>query len=326
MQFLAKTIISIMNEESPLVSVSVVSYNISSYIIECLESIYNQTYSNIELVISDDCSTDNTIENIEKWISEKKPRFTSVKFLKANKNQGIVQNKLKAENECTGDYIKCLDGDDYLLPHFIEKCVFAFLSNPEYKFLYTNNYRLLEDDGNKLVNCDISLYKSGNLFKELFMLDIWIGTCSWMFTKSLAQEIKYDPSLFVDDYIRILRIASKYPLFWINEFLSVYRIRSNSCGKGSIRNFKSHLDTINHFKNYYLYNKRKESVLKYLSDAAEVERPSYLIIMAYKFHRLKYLKRYYSIIRRNTRAAIKKTKIFKVLRKTWLWKKFKREV
>ncbi len=57
--------------ENPLVSIIVCTYNSSKYVLETLESAKEQTYQNVELIVSDDCSTDNTVELCRKWIAEK---------------------------------------------------------------------------------------------------------------------------------------------------------------------------------------------------------------------------------------------------------------
>ena len=68
-----------MNESQPVVTVSVSTYNSSKYVVETLESIKAQTWKNIILQISDDCSTDNTIELCRNWIEQNKERFVETK-------------------------------------------------------------------------------------------------------------------------------------------------------------------------------------------------------------------------------------------------------
>ena len=73
----------------PIVTVIVYSYNSSQYIFETLESIRNQTYPSLMLIISDDCSTDNTVEICKKWIDKNESRFIKTKLLTYEKNTGI---------------------------------------------------------------------------------------------------------------------------------------------------------------------------------------------------------------------------------------------
>lgn len=103
-----------------LVSISVITYNSSKYILDTLESIKAQTYSPLELVISDDCSTDNTVEVCREWIDRNKERFFNTKIVVAQKNQGISANYNQGMDNCSGEYIKEIAGDDMLLPNCIE--------------------------------------------------------------------------------------------------------------------------------------------------------------------------------------------------------------
>lgn len=309
----------------PLVSVPIVTYNSSMYIIECLDSIFNQTYQNVELIISDDCSTDNTVEICRNWLKKHGERFVRFELMTAKINTGIVTNKARAEKLCLGDYIKPIDGDDFIDSCFLTKCMQVFFDNPECVFVFTNSYSLFEKD-KRLVKNDSSLYRTGHLFKELFMMDCVILTSSWIFKKRIAEEFEYDKTIWLDDYLRILKMSNKYEFYWIDEYLAYYRNHNKNSSEGSIRLFLAFIDSISQFKNYFLFEKRKNLFLNLLSDAAEVEKPSYLIRMAFVYHRFSYFKRYYSILRRNFRVSIKKTKVFKSLRYTWLWKKLKGEI
>lgn len=110
-------------KNQPLVSVPVIVYNSSKTVIETLDSIYNQTYPNIELIISDDCSTDNTVELCQKWINNRKDRFVRTEILKTEKNTGTSGNCNRARSACQGEWVKEIAGDDLFLPDCIENCV-----------------------------------------------------------------------------------------------------------------------------------------------------------------------------------------------------------
>ncbi len=110
-------------DNTSLVSVRILTYNSSKYIIETLDSIYRQTYHNIELVISDDCSTDDTLSLCEKWIEEKGKRFTKVLLLTTPINTGVCANSKRSLEATTGEWIKGVGGDDCLYPNAIEEYV-----------------------------------------------------------------------------------------------------------------------------------------------------------------------------------------------------------
>ncbi len=112
-----------MNERQPLVSVAIVAYNASSTIIEALDSVFAQTYPNIELVIADDCSTDNTAILCNKWIETHKGRFSDCRVISNSKNMGLSYNYNIAYDNCKAKWIKELDADDALLPNCISDCI-----------------------------------------------------------------------------------------------------------------------------------------------------------------------------------------------------------
>lgn len=97
-----------------LVSVIVVSYNSEHFIIDCLNSIYEQDYDQIELIISDDCSTDNTIPVVKNWISLNYSRFIKCVLLESDTNNGVSANCNKGVKVSNGQWIKLIAADDYL--------------------------------------------------------------------------------------------------------------------------------------------------------------------------------------------------------------------
>ena len=103
-----------------LVSVIVISYNSQNYIIETLESIKNQRYENIELIVSDDGSTDNTICNTKRWISENKDRFQNYRIIESEINTGITENCNRGIYASNGEYLKLIAADDLLMPECID--------------------------------------------------------------------------------------------------------------------------------------------------------------------------------------------------------------
>ena len=116
---------------NPLVSVVVATYNSSETVIETLESIKAQTYNNIELIVSDDCSCDNTIEIVSQWIDENKSRFINAELVTAVRNTGISGNFHRGIINSKGEWIKSIAGDDFLIPTAIEEYVGFVSNNPE---------------------------------------------------------------------------------------------------------------------------------------------------------------------------------------------------
>ena len=127
-----------------LVSIPVITYNSSNTVLETLESVKAQTYPNIELVVSDDCSTDNTIEICQNWIEQNKARFTRAEILIVDKNTGPTANSDRSIRACHGEWIKCIAGDDLLT----EDCVAEFM-----------NYVQSHSDC-QICTCDLDLFST----------------------------------------------------------------------------------------------------------------------------------------------------------------------
>jgi alpha-1,3-rhamnosyltransferase len=110
-------------EYQVLVSIVVITYNSSKYIVETLESVKSQKYRDIELIISDDCSTDDTVDICKGWIAEHEKRFVNVKMVTTPKNTGVAPNCNRGINASKGEWIKLLVGDDKLFSYTISEFV-----------------------------------------------------------------------------------------------------------------------------------------------------------------------------------------------------------
>lgn len=125
-------------EHKTLVSVCVICYNSSEYIIDTLESIKSQTYRNIELIVSDDKSPDTTVAVCKEWIEKNKDRFVRTEVIVPEKNTGTSGNYNRALFASMGEWIKFIDGDDVLLENCIEENVNYIISNDNAKVVFSN--------------------------------------------------------------------------------------------------------------------------------------------------------------------------------------------
>lgn len=106
-----------------LVSIIILTYNSADTVIETLESVKSQTYSPLELVISDDCSKDETKAVVETWLKKNETAFYSVKKAYGEVNIGLSGNMNRGLKEAQGQYVKYLAADDLLFPNAIERYV-----------------------------------------------------------------------------------------------------------------------------------------------------------------------------------------------------------
>ncbi len=115
------------------ISVALATYNGAEFIIEQLESLKNQTMPASQVVICDDCSTDDTVALVKKYILENHLQGWSIEANESN--LGFASNFAKALSKCTGDYIFFSDQDDIFMPDKFEKMVGIMEKRPEIKLL-----------------------------------------------------------------------------------------------------------------------------------------------------------------------------------------------
>lgn len=150
------------NLNTPLVSIVVITYNSSKYVLETLESAKAQTYQNIELIVTDDCSSDNTVAVCEKWIKENKERFVRTELITVTKNIGITPNCNRGVKAAAGEWVKVIAGDDILK----SLCLDIFISS-------------IDDNSNIIVSellefiCSKDFYSNeqmeGNMINPIFI-------------------------------------------------------------------------------------------------------------------------------------------------------------
>lgn len=226
-------------KEEPLVSVSIITYNSSKYILEALESVYNQTYQNIELIVSDDGSKDDTIKIVEKWLQNKRGRFVETKVLTVEHNTGTTKNCNRALHASKGEFIKDFAGDDVLFPDAIEKYVSFIKDRSEVKWVFAKAIRYNEKISDEYImhkglNYDNVKSTVKRNQKEQFR-QLVIGNFLWypthFFRKSLLDSIGgYDENFGIyEDYPRNLRLyGNGEQCFFLDEYTVGYRYTSQS--------------------------------------------------------------------------------------------------
>lgn len=218
--------------EQPLVSVIVVSYNHSKYIRENLDSIKAQTYPNIELIIADDASKDNSVEVFEAWLSENN---YSAKKNFHKQNTGLATTLNECLEMVSGKYVKLIAADDYLHPESIKKCVEKLEElGEDYGMVFTDTY--IVNDKSKIIESVVDYSKFSSMSEEelkesLLINNIIAALTTLLSTKALRETGKYDSTFLVEDYYRWLKISEKYLISYIDEKLAYYRFHEYNISK-----------------------------------------------------------------------------------------------
>jgi len=216
-----------MSNNLPLVTIIAACYNHEKYVLECLNAIKNQTYKNIELIITDDYSTDSSVTIINSWIEETGHVCT---FISHDLNLGFPKTLNEALDNANGKYISIISTDDYWYPEFIEKRVRLFEeSDDSVGVIYGKTYTI-DEKGNRLpeVRPITSEPPEGYVLHDL-LLGCFIIAPTAMIRKSCYGKVGlYDETLSIEDYDMWLRIARYYRFKFCPEILTNYRISPSS--------------------------------------------------------------------------------------------------
>ena len=220
-----------------LVSIITPSYNTARFIAETINCVLAQTYTNWEMIIVDDCSTDDT-DAVVGGFSD--PR---IRYLKNEKNSGAAVSRNRALREATGKWIAFLDSDDLWEPDKLEKQI-AFMERNDYHFSYTN-YREIDDDGVSLGSAWTGPKKIGKLMMYSFN---YMGCLTVMYDRDYMGLIQIADLKKRNDYAMWVKAVKKCPAYLLDEVLAIYRVRSS----GSIMNrSKGPLTRMKY--NYYMW-------------------------------------------------------------------------
>lgn len=228
--------------DKPLVSIIALNYNQSDFLIESLEAIALQSYKNIELIITDDCSKDDSIEKIDTWV-EKNPQVQVIKVY--NKiNLGLCKTLNKAIHLSKGYYIKPIACDDILLPEYLEKVTAEF--NNETDLIFTDMILMNEKGETR----HASNYKNNRVNPAIFLNNCellleaqYVAAPTIIYKRSLFDQIEgYDESLAYEDWDFLLKAQKKTNFTFIDQPLVKYRVHEKNMHK-SLRNNAAFVDS-----------------------------------------------------------------------------------
>jgi len=188
------------------------SYNTAQYIRESIDSVRSQTYINWELIIVDDCSTDDT-DQVVRAVNDSR-----IRYFKNEKNSGAAVSRNRALREAKGRWIAFLDSDDLWYPEKLEKQV-RFMEENEYSFSYTN-YEEMDSYGNKT-----GVYVTGprKITKTGMFNYCWPGCLTVMYDASKIGLIQIADIKKNNDYAMWLKVCRKADCFLLNACLAQYR-------------------------------------------------------------------------------------------------------
>ena len=282
------------------VSVIVVTYNSSKTVVETLDSIANQTYPNLELVVSDDCSTDNTVEICREWIEAHKERFVRTELLTVEKNTGVSANMNRAERACKGKWVKPIAGDDMLLPDCIETYLNYVERNSDAVYVFARMAFFGGDEKNRISRSKWYTDHAGSFFgssiEEQYDFLTLVGNCvpaaSAFYNRASVETlgIVNDERIpFLEDAPKWINLLKKGVHFhYIDEETVKYRLSDTSLCRKTPEKFdksKAMLYVYYCFKNDYRKGNKREALLKWLRAQRTIHDNSILWRMMIKLYK-----------------------------------------
>lgn len=217
-------------KKTTVISIIMPAFNCDKYIQHAIESVRLQSYQNWELIVIDDCSSDNTLE-VVRGIAEKDKR---IRFFKNEKNIGVSETRNKAISLAQGEWIAFLDSDDIWEMSKLEKQIeCARLESAEFVF---TGAAYINETGDYYKGI-FEVPKKVNL-KKLKKQNV-ISCSSVLIKKKFFKTIKMENDDMHEDYAVWLRVLKKGVIaYGINEPLLIYRISSQSKSGNKIKTFK----------------------------------------------------------------------------------------
>lgn len=211
----------------PEISIIVPVYNVEKYVKQCLQSILNQTFSDFEVIIIDDGSSDQSGK-----ICDDFARLNSKITVLHTENEGLASARNKGLDRAKGDYICFVDSDDYLQENYLE-FLYRIIQNSEYDFV-SCAANFVDEQGKLIRRNDYLVSEKeivGDEIIDIYMTTNLIEDASWnkLYKKTVWQDLRFLEGYIYEDSEIIVRLLQRCKtIFFTSEFLYYYRIRSDS--------------------------------------------------------------------------------------------------
>lgn len=205
-----------------LVSLLVPIYNVEKHLTKCLDTLFNQTYPNVEYIFLDDHSPDGSMSVLHTYIENHQLTHRQITFLAHTENKGIATTRNDLVKQAKGDYILFVDSDDWMELDMVEQLVLA-TKNGAVDMVgcdYTKNYA----DGRQ--TCHFENYASDSRDNIALLLNYTIGPVLWklLVRKKLFLQIQFQPDIEIgEDYLASVKLYYYADsCSWVHRYLYHY--------------------------------------------------------------------------------------------------------
>jgi glycosyltransferase involved in cell wall biosynthesis len=229
-----------MTNYNPLISVVIPTYNRERFIVEAVQSVFDQTYTNWEAIIVDDGSKDATREVLSEFMSDPRVHY----YYQENQGQSVARNH--AIKKAKGDFICFLDSDNKWLPEKLSVSVRAALSNPDADIIYGDNITI-DIDGKEISR--ESMKKFSGHITDLLLRDNFISMNSTMTKRECFETLGAfnEKDRLAEDYELWLRMSTKYKFLYVPEFMGYYRVMEDQLSTDKDKRFWANYAIISKF-------------------------------------------------------------------------------
>ena len=248
-----------MNDQ-PLVSVVIPCYNHELFVQDCIQSVIDQTYQNIELIIIDDGSSDGSIAKIQEMVDLCKQRFTHFEF-RHRPNKGLSATLNESLEWCQGEYYSAIASDDMMCSKKITSQVEFFIENLDSKIVgLFSGYQLINEE-NIILGERVKKQKKYK-FNDLLMHNFDLPAPTAMLKLSEVKVIGgYNENLKIEDWYMWLKLTELgAELLYVNDTLVKYRSHDNNTSKKLVLMNQERLKVLDCFSSHINYTKAKEKL------------------------------------------------------------------
>lgn len=251
----------------PLVSVVIPCYNHEKYVQECIKSVIEQDYENIELIIIDDGSKDESVSKIQELVPECEKRFSRFEF-RTRPNKGLCATLNEAIAWCEGAFYSAIASDDMMLPGKTSLQVEYFQKHPECDAVFGGMYVV---DNNGEVVKKIKKAQGTANFEDIITKKVSITTPTQMIKlEKLRLAGEYPSGLYIEDWYMWLKLSSLGAnICFLEEYLVTYRRHGENMSSNFENMFNARDFIINQYKSSPVYKKALSSC--FLSNAIDMQ-------------------------------------------------------
>jgi len=223
------------------VSVIIPVYNGAIFILDAIECVLKQTYTNLEILVIDDCSTDNTLTVLTNT-------DLPITLLKLPVNQGASAARNMGLKHATGDYIAFLDADDLWATSYITTMLTSLQASPEHDFIYCLHNQINMGATSEICNIKPPVAQAIALSLLAVFKHPYMATSAMLFKRSMLVHVaEFDCNLkTAEDIDFVLRVAEFKLILKLNSALVEVRVRGGSLGQ-AVGSYKDNIDVIAQF-------------------------------------------------------------------------------